>query len=58
MSKKKKNLSTCLHFLVAATDNPMLPAPAYKSTTDDPYGTYFCNLLSNELNAYKDGHCL
>lgn len=43
--------STCLHFLVAATDKPMAPAPEYRSTTDDPQGTYFCNFLSKEQKA-------
>ena len=33
---------SCLRFLVAANDNPITPAPAYKSATAAPYGTYFC----------------
>ena len=34
--------SSCLRFLVAANDNLITPAPAYKSVTAAPYGTYFC----------------
>lgn len=49
----KKQSSSCLHFLVAANDNPMTPAPAYKSATDAPYGTYFCSFRSKVLKAYK-----
>jgi len=39
---------------VAANDNPMTPAPAYKSATSDSYGTYFCNLRSKASKAWKN----
>lgn len=32
-----------LHFLAEASDNPMTPAPAYRSVTDAPTGTYLCS---------------
>lgn len=49
-----KPSSSCLHFLEAANDNPMTPAPAYKSATDAPYGTYFCSFRSKILKAWKE----
>jgi len=39
---------------VAANDNPMTPAPAYKSATADSYGTYFCNFRSKVSKAWKN----
>lgn len=47
-------LRSCLHFLEAANDNPITPAPAYKSATAVPYGTYFCNLRSKESKAWTE----
>nr|BAC42790.1 unknown protein [Arabidopsis thaliana] len=40
------NLCSCLHFLDVANDNPITPAPAYRSATDDPPGTYLCSFQS------------
>uniref|UniRef100_A0A0A9CU52 Uncharacterized protein n=1 Tax=Arundo donax TaxID=35708 RepID=A0A0A9CU52_ARUDO len=40
---------TDLHFLEAATDSPITPAPEYRSTTVEPRGTYLFSLCSKEL---------
>lgn len=40
------NVCSCLHFLDVANDNPITPAPAYRSATDDPPGTYLCSFQS------------
>lgn len=39
---------------MAANDNPMTPAPAYKSATADSYGTYLCNFRSKVSKAWKN----
>jgi hypothetical protein len=52
------HLSTYLHFLEAATDSPITPAPEYKSTTVEPRGTYLFSLCSKELNDCKQNKAL
>jgi hypothetical protein len=48
------HLSAHLHFLEAATDRPITPAPEYKSTTVEPRGTYLFSLCNKELNDCKE----
>jgi hypothetical protein len=47
------HLSAHLHFLEAATDRPITPAPEYKSTTVELRGTYLFSLCNKELNDCK-----
>lgn len=46
--------NSCLHFLVAANDNPITPAPAYKSATDAPRGTYLCSFRRRVSKAWDE----
>lgn len=47
------NLCSCLHFLDVANDSPITPAPAYRSATDDPPGTYLCSFQSKLSKAWR-----
>lgn len=51
------HLSAHLHFLEAATDRPITPAPEYKSTTVELRGTYLFSLCNKELNDCKKKQC-
>lgn len=59
------NVCSCLHFLDVANDSPITPAPAYRSATDDPPGTYLCSFQSKlskawhkALDIFKPGYII